>query len=504
MLFSSHEFVFVFLPLVLALYFLVRRVGAGRYVFLYLVLASFVFYGYYRPAYVLLLIASIGGNYLLGRALRRRGDRRLLALGIAANLGLLAYFKYFNFFAEQINAVTGANIDFISVSLPLGISFFTFQQIAYLVDSHRGEVPDESLLRYALFISFFPQLIAGPIVHHAEMMPQFRASRRDVARDLILGLTIFFIGLFKKTVIADGLDGYTRPFDVAAAGQTITLVEAWAGTIAYTFQIYFDFSAYSDMAIGIARMFGIVLPANFLSPYKAVSAADFWKRWHVTLSRFLRDYVYVPLGGNRRGEGRRLVNLMLTMGLGGLWHGAGWNFVLWGTLHGLYLVVYRLWRGLMGPRDIALPRPLAIVITFLAVLAAWVPFRAADLATTLEVYRAMAGLNGFVLPSAYAGLLAPVQGILDMFGLEYVDREILFDGVEQAALYMGLLGFVWLMPNVVDIFAREKVALLEGYRPLDVRWSWRAGMRWAAATGMIAAFALAGIDRLVAFIYFQF
>ena len=348
MLFNSYTFIFAFLPITLLVFYRIGGRGHHRVAIGWLVATSLFFYGWWAPRYVWLIVTSVLVNYALGvvlatRAASQDGPRkRLLAVGVSANLGLLAYFKYANFFVDNVRHLFHIDVEIGQIVLPLAISFFTFQQIAYLVDAHRRLTREYNFLHYCLFVTFFPQLIAGPIVHHGEMLPQFgkETTYRLNRTNLEVGVTFFLMGLFKKVVIADGIARYGTPvFDAAQAGLTIDFWQAWAGALAYTFQIYFDFSGYSDMAIGIARMFGIKLPLNFHSPYKATSVIEFWRRWHMTLSRFLRDYLYIPLGGNRKGPGRRHANLMVTMLLGGLWHGAGWTFMYWGGLHGLYLIV---------------------------------------------------------------------------------------------------------------------------------------------------------------------
>ena len=291
----------------------------------WLVLASLFFYGWWNPAYLLLIIGSMLFNYYTGVQLSYRQNRLFLGIAIALNLALLGYFKYANFFVENISDLAGLGWNIEHIVLPLAISFFTFQQIAYLVDAYRRETSEYNFLHYALFVSFFPQLISGPIVHHKEMLPQFiRETARFIEyRHLAIGISVFILGLFKKVVVADSLAPYSiEAFNAVAAGEMLTFFEAWKGALAYTFQLYFDFSGYSDMAIGLAMLFGIRLPLNFDSPYKANSVIEFWQRWHITLSRFLRDYLYIPLGGNRKGQKRRYLNLMITMLLGGLWHGA--------------------------------------------------------------------------------------------------------------------------------------------------------------------------------------
>ncbi len=388
LLFNSYEFIFAFLPITFFIYFFLLQkrfiIGAKGF----LVFASLFFYSWWNIAYLPLILSSMLFNYLLGSALNtpnRLSKKRVLSLGIFTNLALLGYFKYADFFIENFNHLTGKELPLLHLALPLAISFFTFQQIAYLVDSYRGETKEYDFLNYALFVTFFPQLIAGPIVHHAEMMPQF-ASKWNLAKkykNIALGIFIFSIGLFKKVVIADTFSIWaTNGFDKA---ETLNLIEGWATSLSYTFQLYFDFSGYTDMAIGIALLFNIKLPINFNSPYKSISIQDFWRRWHITLSNFLRDYIYIPLGGNRKGEFRTYTNLIITFLLGGLWHGAGWTFVFWGFLHGVALVVHRLWKKL----NIKVNTLLAWFITFNFINITWVFFRAKEWNDAIKVLKAM-------------------------------------------------------------------------------------------------------------------
>src|ERR1700751_717019 len=368
MLFSSYTFLFQFLPATVLAFAAARR-HSPRAGILVLTAASLFFYGAWRPVYMLLLIASVAANFSLGLLMQDPLRRRAVGLvGVALNLALLCYFKYTNFIFDSVNVLTGVPLPFVNIVLPLGISFFTFQQIAYLVDVMRGARVERDIVSYLLFVSFFPHLIAGPLVHHAEMIPQFKRGR--TGRSAVLaarGLAIFAAGLFKKVVIADNLAQFVSPvFAHLDAGGSVTTSWAWLATLSYTLQIYFDFSGYSDMAIGLALLFGIRLPVNFRSPYKACSIIDFWRRWHITLSRFLRDYLYIPLGGNRAGNLRRYINVMITMLLGGLWHGANWTFLAWGAVHGGCLVANQLWRGArikMPGLNVALtrvPRPLRV------------------------------------------------------------------------------------------------------------------------------------------------
>ena len=403
MLFNSAVFIFAFLPVTLFVFHVLGKYNFYNSAIIWLVFASLFFYGWWNPAYLFLILGSMLFNYGVGLSLSKTPHKGILALGVTANLALLGYFKYANFFVENLNALLQDSLHLETVILPLAISFFTFQQIAYLVDAYRGEAKEYRLLHYALFVTFFPQLIAGPIVHHKEMMPQFAKDfiGRINAMHLAIGVTVFAIGLFKKVVLADGIAVYATPiFSAAEAGVELTFFEAWGGALAYTLQLYFDFSGYSDMAIGLAAMFGIRLPLNFNSPYKATNIIDFWRRWHMTLSRFLRDYLYIPLGGNRKGPTRRNINIMLTMLLGGLWHGAGWTFVLWGGLHGLFLLINHAWRRL---RPLSLGGPIITTIswglTMAAVVIAWVPFRAETMTGTLSMLSAMGGVNGLSLSS---------------------------------------------------------------------------------------------------------
>src|ERR1700733_1146278 len=399
MLFSSYTFLFQFLPAVVLAFAAARR-HSPRAGILVLAGASLFFYGAWRPVYLLLLLASIAANFSLGLLMEDPRRRRAIGmLGVALNLALLGYFKYTDFIFGSIHALSGVPLPSLDIVLPLGISFFTFQQIAYLVDVMRGARVERDIVSYTLFVSFFPHLIAGPLVHHAEMIPQFKRGR--TSRSAVLaarGIAIFAAGLFKKVVIADNLAQFVSPvFAHLDAGGGVTMPWAWLATLAYTSQIYFDFSGYSDMAIGLALLFGIRLPVNFRSPYQATSIIEFWRRWHITLSRFLRDYLYIPLGGNRLGEQRRYFNLIVTMLLGGLWHGAGWNFLIWGGLHGIYLAINHLWRGwraavarasATGPAA----KGLGWAVTFFAVIIAWVFFRARTMAGAWQM---LAGLFGF-------------------------------------------------------------------------------------------------------------
>ena len=383
MLFNSYIFVFLFFPICLLGYYGLVHFRGAEAAKVFLIAMSLWFYGYFNLAYLLIMVCSIGANYMFYRVLSHRARKSLVIIAVAANLGVLFYFKYFDFFLSTINTVFGSSVPLRNILLPLGISFFTFQQISFVVDTYRGEVRDCSLVDYALFVSFFPQLIAGPIVNHEEMLPQFRRiGQQSVLWERIAeGMGLFILGLAKKVLIADtfgaGVDyGYTN---LALLGRA----DAILVIISYSFQLYFDFSGYCDMARGIGKMLGIEIPINFNSPYKAVNIIDFWKRWHITLNRFFTKYVYIPLGGSRRGAARMYFNLMFVFLLSGLWHGAGWNFIVWGAMHGVLYILTRLWQRSVKPRGVRGNIFMTFVsrlLLFAYVTVAWVYFRAADIA----------------------------------------------------------------------------------------------------------------------------
>lgn len=397
MLFNSFEFIFVFLPIVFVLYFALNKIHPTGGMLL-LLAASLFFYAWWNPAYLGLLVSSILVNYSVGTGMMkgRRHRKLLLVLGILFNVGLLGYFKYTDFFIENVNALVGTNFQLLHLLLPLAISFYTFQQIAYLVDIYKGKVEDNRFINYAVFVSFFPQLIAGPIVHHSEVMGQFSDSskKRMHAENIAKGLFIFSLGLFKKVAIADTFAVWAN--EGYANVDALTTSEAWMTSLAYTFQLYFDFSGYSDMAIGLALLFNIALPINFNSPYKAVSIQDFWRRWHITLSRFLTAYLYIPLGGSRKSIPRTYVNIFIIFFVSGIWHGAGWTFVIWGTLHGLAMIVHRFW----SQKGFRLPMLIAWFITFQFVNATWVFFRALTVEDALIVLNKMADISAITEPLA--------------------------------------------------------------------------------------------------------
>ncbi|HUJ16675.1 MAG TPA: MBOAT family protein [Nitrospirota bacterium] len=487
MLFNSFEYFSIFLPLTVIIYFLLNRWRYTRAATAWLVLASLVFYCWWNVKYLALILASILVNYGVGSSLGRSGKDRpdagsrkyILLAGLLFNVLLLGYYKYTDFFIANINALAGLDLALQKIVLPLGISFFTFTQIAYLVDTYKGTAREYDFLNYGLFVTFFPHLLAGPIIHHKEMMPQFASMRNKVLdyRNVSLGLFLFFVGLFKKIIIADDL----APVANAgfAAASALTLVEAWVASLSYTLQLYFDFSAYTDMALGAALLFNIRLPINFDSPYKALDITDFWRRWHMTLSRFLRDYVYIPLGGNRQGTLRTYQNLMATFLVGGLWHGAGWTFVFWGFLHGVATAIHRLWSSL----NLRMPRLLAWFITFNFVNVAWVFFRARSWPDALKVLKAMAGLNGVMLSSDVAGKF----GFLRNYGVAF--GQLFFKPIHHN---------VWILLVVlliVSVSARNSNEMTRDFKP-----TWKTVL-FAAAT---AIYAILNINRVTEFLYFNF
>lgn len=511
MLFNSYAFIFGFLPVTLAGFFLLARCSATLAAG-WLTLASLAFYGYWNVAYVPLLVLSILFNFFIGTAIAAATRRRkfMLTAGVAANLLLLGYYKYADFFVANLNAV-GAAYTLPGVILPLGISFFTFTQIAFLVDVYQRKAAEFRFIHYGLFVTYFPHLIAGPVLHHQEMMPQFahQETYRFDWENFAVGFTIFFIGLAKKVLLADGVAEYARPvFEAPGKGVALSAVDAWGGALAYTFQLYFDFSGYSDMAIGLSRMVGVKLPLNFASPYKAASIIEFWRCWHMTLSRFLRDYLYVPLGGNRKGSARRYVNLMLTMVLGGLWHGANWNFVVWGALHGGYLLINHAWRSVKGLLGCSgeggrLTRFTSVLLTFVCVVLAWVYFRADNLAHANSIVAAMGGAHGVTLPYRWLEKLGSAGAWLSAHGVVFQNTSTFGGGTQMNWLIVCAL-VVWLAPNTQQ--------LLRGYAPAlgvdggesssGLRWcpTWR----WLMATSALAAFGILSLTELSEFIYFQF
>ncbi|PWF47650.1 MBOAT family O-acyltransferase [Massilia glaciei] len=494
MLFNSFSFLFLYLPLVLAGFFVLGRTSP-RWAAVWLGMASLAFYGVGSARHVPLLLASIMFNFAAARAITHAAGtarRRVLLAAVAANLALLAYYKYANFFLGAVGAQSQ-----LAIILPVGISFFTFTQIAFLVDCHRREASEVRFSHYFLFVSYFPHLVAGPVLHHKEMMPQFADARnyRPLAANFAIGMSIFVVGLAKKVLIADNLSPLAGP--VFAAGAHPQMIEAWVGVLAYTFQLYFDFSGYSDMAIGLSRMFGVKLPLNFNAPHKALDIGAFWRRWHMTLSRFLRDYLYIALGGGRLGRLKRYRNLMLTMLLGGLWHGAGWTFVAWGALHGGFLVLHHCWQAWGGFRLAPLA---AQALTFLAVMLAWVFFRAPDFGTAFDILGALAGANGVSLPRAFAPLAQWLPGAVGFDGLRWI--ELVGLGLPALALAAVLAFFA---PTTQEIFCHYEPAFERIlHRPARQWITWRPRPAWGLGFAGLFIVCVLSMNRVSEFLYFQF
>jgi alginate O-acetyltransferase complex protein AlgI len=417
MLFNSYEYIFVFLPIVLTIYFFLLSKSRGTEIpKSWLILASLVFYGWWNIGYLLLLLSSVILNYLLCQIILRRDKndhyarKSVFIFGICLNVGLLLFFKYTNFFITNINHLTNHQMELLYIALPVGISFFSFTQIACLAQAYNEPDSNFSFLDYSLFVVFFPYLFSGPIAYHREIIPQFEKDENRVLdnKNIATGIYLFSIGLFKKVVVGDSLaEWVNNGFDA----NTLTLIEAWLTSLSYTLQLYFDFSGYTDMALGSALFFNVKLPINFNSPYKSLNIQDFWRRWHITLGRFLRDHVYIPMGGGQSSIGQTIRNILITFLICGLWHGAGWTFIAWGLLHGFGMVIYRLWRKL----NIDMPKALACFITFNFINIAWVFFRAKDFNDAAKVLKGMLGMTGIVLP----GFLGTKLGFLRSYNVEF-------------------------------------------------------------------------------------
>jgi alginate O-acetyltransferase complex protein AlgI len=497
MVFASNIFI-MFMAVVLPVFAIITRKypASGKHI---LIVLSLFFYSYWLPIYLVLILASIGFNFALGSWVLNQTDQRkrklVTGLGIAANLFLIGYFKYYGFFVENVFAAFGIDKSVAKIALPLGISFFTFQQVSFLVEVYKRHVDEVDFINYVLFISFFPQLIAGPIVTQDDMLPQLRRKKRWRIRPdyFSLGFFLFAVGLFKKSVLIDPYVPFIDiVFDHAAAGNLISFADAWTGAIGYSFQIYLDFSGYSDMALGLALLFGLRLPINFFSPYKAASIREFWRRWHLTLSRFLQSYLYIPFGGSRHGHTRTVLALMGTMTLGGLWHGAGWQFIVWGALHGAMLVVNHFWAKIIKANAFLswlskrmLYRAFMVVVTFAALAVTWVFFRADSIDSAWRIVEGMMGLNDVRSVTSWG------KGIAMAFPLYFI--------------------FVWAFPNSVQIARRfpvalrtepfaDKLLLNRRFRLLEFRFN----LFWAIFSLVLFLAGWFSLSNLSPFIYFQF
>ncbi|WP_050616481.1 MBOAT family O-acyltransferase [Bacillus testis] len=478
MLYNSYEFIFMFLPIVFILYFALNKISFALSK-LWLFLASLFFYSWWNPSYLPLILISLLFNFFVGTYLgkeSRKLRKTVLTLGIICNLGMLGFYKYFDFFISNINSLFSTNLTLMNLLLPLAISFYTFQQIGYLVDSYRLETKKYNFLNYGLFVTFFPQLIAGPIVHHSAVMGQFQdpKKRRIHYSNISMGLFVFALGMFKKVCIADTFAVWAN--DGFSMAESLTFIDSWITSLSYSMQLYFDFSGYSDMAIGIGLLFNISLPQNFNSPYKATSIQDFWRRWHMTLSNFLTTYIYFPLGGNRKGAVRTYINIMIVFLASGFWHGAGWTFIIWGLLHGAASVVNRLW----SRAGFKLNKFVAWFITFQFVNAAWVFFRAPDFKVALDVLKGMAGLHGFAIPQQIAdfwnGLNLPVYA-----------HTLTDDFLNTFVLLAGAM--------LIAFLAKNSIEMRDRFKP-----SW---MTAVFCTGLLV-YSIFQLQKVSEFLYFNF
>lgn len=514
MIFSSWPFILVFLPLTAIGFFAIPiQYRTARKV--WLTLASVVFYGYWRLEYVPLIVFSILFNYGIAEGLlrcrRQAFGRWLLATGVGGNLLLLGYFKYANFLVQSLGWMTDRRWPVFDIVLPLAISFFTFTQIAYLVDVYRDDARHYSFLDYSLFVVFYPHLIAGPIVRHWEIIPQYAAKDiRPNRTDLSVGLAIFLVGLYKKLLLADPISGVANAvFAAADGGGALTMFDAWFGALAYSMQLYFDFSGYSDMAIGLARLFSIRFPMNFDSPYQATSISEFWRRWHITLTRFLREYLYFPLGGNRCGRVHHSLNIFLTMLASGLWHGAGWTFVAWGALHGFALVLANYWQRAVERWGWRLQhwiwRGACVGMTFLVVLLGWVLFRASSFPSAGRLFTAMFGGYGLTVPFGVGEAQLGIGRAAAAMGATIVPTSV--EGLSYRWGVHGLIllcGLVWCLPNTQQ--------WLRDYEPVlgEVRSGGARRLRLGFISGVLLGIPLFSVIRVFLrsqpslFLYFNF
>lgn len=481
MLFNSYPFLLVYLPAVLLGFFSFAKLHFTKAAQGWLLLSSLVFYGCWDVRYLPLLIGSIIMNYGIGRCILRSQEikqkKAFLVMGIVGDLGLLFYYKYANFF---ISNLLGSS-QWMEIILPLGISFFTFTQIAYLFDAYQGKVEKSDIISYGLFVTIFPHLIAGPILHHKEMLKQFNSLRMYVVSwpHISQGIFLFTLGLFKKVIIADQLAFFVKPiFD--QVDEPVSLVIAWLGAVSYTLQLYFDFSGYSDMAVGLGLLFNLHLPLNFNSPYQADSMIEFWKRWHITLSQFLKSYLYISLGGNRYGKWAKMRNLLITMLLGGLWHGAGWTFVVWGACHGLFLVINHLWRDL----NLSMPQLLARTLTLLAVICTWVIFRAPNMDHAMNILAGMCGLHGAVLPEKYADLLPFLKSL-----------GVTFAPLTYSQFTQYSIGMIFLLSLAVLLLPNSNF-WVKKFKERPVAW--------AIPSGLIFLVGFLHLEKITEFLYYQF
>jgi D-alanyl-lipoteichoic acid acyltransferase DltB (MBOAT superfamily) len=521
MLFNSYIFIFVFLPVTFFVFLLLKKYKSQFVINIWLIAASCFFYAWWNTPYILLLILSVLINFGIGALINAHYDKpsvrkKILIFGITCNLGVLCYYKYAGFLVNIVNDIAATQFKLGTIFLPLAISFFTLQQISYLVDAYRGRASEFNFLSYAASVTFFPHLIAGPIVRYRDLVPQFSGTKAQAfnSLDVAVGLTLFFMGLFKKIILADHISRYVdSPFAAAAAGAPVTCLEAWSACIGFVLQLYFDFSAYSDMAIGLGRIFGIRLPVNFNSPLKAVNFIDFWHRWHITLSQFIRDYLFFPLARKFRGPGSQYYITLVVMVLVGLWHGAGWTFPLWGAVHGTLLIINNLWRGMRRRWGHNFARPTwygsagARLLTWFFLVVSIPLFRAVDFPAALAMLKGMLGSNGMLLSQQFLefwGLQAWIP-LLTGWGFQVGDLNLLKGGVLEW-LVLGLL-IVNFFPNTQEILSKFDPCLGFNLGEAAGTWKWlrwRPTAPWAFLTGCLALASLLLSAKENPFLYFQF
>lgn len=485
MLFNSYVFILVFLPLCICSYYLLNHFEKYNLSLVVLLGMSLYFYGYITPKYIIILIGSIVVNWCCSRIMLHWGKYRklLLVVGICFDIGLIFYFKYYDFFVENINYIFKSSFNLRHIALPLGISFFTFQQISYLVDSYRGETARYNFLQYAAFVSFFPQLVAGPIVLHSELIPQFEdKSRRKLSHEsLALGIFQFSVGLFKKVLLADTFGKAVTWAFFNIKTEQFSSLEIYIIMLCYTFQIYFDFSGYSDMAIGIGNLFHITLPINFDSPYKADSILEFWNRWHMTLTRFLKIYIYIPLGGSRKGKLRTYVNVMIVFLISGLWHGANWTFVVWGALHGIANVLNRIFKKQWEKWHSAV----RWLLTFAFLNITWLIFRVENLKQGRELLGKLFRMDDFSIHSAlYENFRLPeLLSVGERFPF-----SLLTGYMTGAYMWLFLLGALLMCLNANNIYRRK-------FKP---------NVMYAFGTMILLTWSILSLAGDSTFIYFNF
>jgi len=507
MLFNSYIYLLLFLPVSVLVYTLLRQ-RSSESSLLWLNLCSFFFYGWWNPAYLPLLLGSIVMNFYLGKQLSLYKNQPMarywLIIGITLNLALLGYFKYTDFALANLNGLLGTTFQPSGIILPLAISFFTFNQIAFLVDASEGLAKEYRFNHYCLFVTFFPHLLAGPIVHHRELIPQFSQTNNtdDRQRLWAAGITVISFGLFKKVIFADSLGYYAdQVFNGASIGAEMNTTDAWIGTLAFTLQVYFDFSAYCDIAYGSALLFGIRLPQNFLSPYKSANIIDFWKRWHMTLGRFITSYIYTPLMRTTINDvtfAKAMIITLISMTLVGLWHGAGWNYILFGALHGIMLATNHLWRTLSPYKKIsslAGYQSLSIIFTFFFVMLSLVLFRADSLATAIVLYQQLFNFQEW---QWIHHLHQPV--ISDLARQLSIELHSM---TKILPLMIFMTSWIFLMPNLQQVMKDQEYAI-NHIPQAATRLTWRTNFRWAILTALAFAAGFMGTHETGNFIYFQF